>query len=197
MAISSAAWRGRHRRVPDYFIKLAALDEVHAEVAVTVALADFVNWDNAGMVESGGGFCFATKTLQVRFRGPLAEADHFECDGAVEAFLSRAVNYALATPADFLQQFVIAKVTEYSWRERAVALDWSGCRAVGRGRARRPATDSSSSRARLSRRQAGQTSSVAFPAIIAPHVPQTVVAVFIQICPPNTPRNAKILLHRA
>ena len=40
----------RHRLAPGHFIKLAALDEVHAEVAVTVALADFVNWDNAWMV---------------------------------------------------------------------------------------------------------------------------------------------------
>jgi hypothetical protein len=53
-------------------VKLAALDEVHAEVAVTIALTDFVDWD-IGVVQSGGGFCFATKTLEVRFRGPLAE----------------------------------------------------------------------------------------------------------------------------
>ena len=65
------------------------------------------------MLETGGGFRFATETLQVRFRGPLAQADHFECDGAVEAFLSRAVNYALTTPADFLQQFVITKVSKH------------------------------------------------------------------------------------
>jgi hypothetical protein len=52
----------------------------------------------------------------MRFRGPLAQADHFECDGAVEAFLSRTVNYTLPTAADFLQQFVIAEVTEYCWR---------------------------------------------------------------------------------
>ena len=65
------------------------------------------------MLETGGGFRFATETLQVRFRGPLAQADHFECDGAVETFLSRAVNYALTSPADFLQQFVITKVSKH------------------------------------------------------------------------------------
>jgi hypothetical protein len=107
-----------HRLAPDHVVKLAALDEVHAEVAVAVALADFVNWDNAWMVEAGGRFRFETKTLQVRFRGPLAQADHFECDGAVEAFLSRAVNYALATSADFLQQFVVAKISKHLWAPR-------------------------------------------------------------------------------
>ena len=89
--------------MPDYFVKLAALDQLHAEVTGTIALTDFVNWDDAGMLQTGGGFSFETKTLQVRFRGPLAQADHFECDGAVEAFLSRAINYPLATATDVLQ----------------------------------------------------------------------------------------------
>jgi hypothetical protein len=40
----------RHWLVFEYFVELAALDEGHTEVAVTVALADFVNWDNAWMV---------------------------------------------------------------------------------------------------------------------------------------------------
>ena len=61
--MSSAALPDRHRLAPDYFIKLAALNEVHAEVAVTIALADLVDWDNAGMLESGGCFRFATEAL--------------------------------------------------------------------------------------------------------------------------------------
>src|SRR6266550_4311823 len=60
----------------------------------------------------------ASASRRKRFRcasvAPLAEADHFECDSAVEAFLSRALDYALAAPADFFQQFIIAKVTEHS-----------------------------------------------------------------------------------
>src|SRR5262245_51861451 len=42
-----------------------------------------------------------------------------------------------------------------------------------------PPPPSPSSRPRLSSRQAGQTSSVAFPESFAPHFPQTVVPVFI------------------
>src|SRR6266481_7042518 len=57
--------------------------------------------------------------------------------------------------------------------------------------------DSSSSRARLSRRQAGQTSSVEFPAIIAPHAPQTVVAVFIQDLSAKSGKKRQNLLQRA
>ena len=48
-AISSTAWR-IDIASPDYFVELAAFDEFHAEVALTVALAHFVNRDNAWMI---------------------------------------------------------------------------------------------------------------------------------------------------
>jgi hypothetical protein len=46
----------------------------------------------------------------MRFGRPRAQAYDFERDGAVETFLVRAVNDALTATADFLQQFVVAKV---------------------------------------------------------------------------------------
>ncbi len=102
---------GRIRRCgPNHFVELSALDQVHAEVAETVALANFVNWDYTRMVKSGGRFCFSTETFQVRFRGPPAQANHFERDSAIEAFLSGAIHYALPTAANLLEQFVISKV---------------------------------------------------------------------------------------
>ena len=85
----------------------------------------------------------------MRFRGPLAQADHFECDGAVEAFLARAINYALAASADFLQQFVIAKVSKHLCAERAVAgIGDAGAAGVTRPRLQvRPRADQDRSRA--------------------------------------------------
>ena len=102
----------RHRLAPDYFVKLAAFDELHAEVARAIALADLVNGNNAWMFEAGSSFRFPAKALQMRFGGPRAQADHFERDGAIETFLMRAINYALTAPADFLQQLVVA---EFGW----------------------------------------------------------------------------------
>ena len=99
--------------MPDYFVKLAAFDELHAEVAGAIALADFVDGDDARMIEAGSGFGFAAKTLQVRFGGPLAEANHFKRDGAIETFLPGAINHALTAATDFLQQFVIAELSQH------------------------------------------------------------------------------------
>src|SRR5262245_38814368 len=52
----------------------------------------------------------------------MAQADHFECNSSVKAFLPRAVNDALATPTNFLQQFVIAEVSQDLWGARSAVL---------------------------------------------------------------------------
>ena len=39
------------------------------------------------MFEAGGGFRFTTKTFQMRFGGPMAQADHFERDDAIQTLL--------------------------------------------------------------------------------------------------------------
>src|SRR4029077_6064446 len=93
----------RHRVAPDHFVKLAAFDEIHAEVAATIALAHFMNGNDKWMVEVGSGFCFPAKTLQMLFGGPGTEADHFKRYSAIETFLMGTINYALAAPAYFLQ----------------------------------------------------------------------------------------------
>jgi hypothetical protein len=42
----------------DYFVKLAAFDKLHAEVALAIALTDLVDWDDARMVEARSSFGF-------------------------------------------------------------------------------------------------------------------------------------------
>ena len=53
-------------------IKLTAFDELHAEVARAIALADFVDGNDAGMIQAGGGFRFPAKALQMRVARPMA-----------------------------------------------------------------------------------------------------------------------------
>ena len=102
----------RYRLAPDHFVKLAAFDELHAEVTSAFALADLVDGNDAWMFEAGSSFRLAAKALQVRFGGPRAQSNHFERDGAIETFLMGAINHALAAPANFLQQLVVA---EFGW----------------------------------------------------------------------------------
>jgi hypothetical protein len=60
---------------PDYFIKLAAFDEFHAEVTRPVAFAHFVYRDNARMFEARGSFGFKAKALYVHFARPLTKSN--------------------------------------------------------------------------------------------------------------------------
>ena len=53
----------RDRRALRNFIELSAVDELHAEVTRTLALAHFVNWNDAWMIQVGCRLGFPTKAL--------------------------------------------------------------------------------------------------------------------------------------
>jgi hypothetical protein len=79
-----------------------------------------MNGNDKWMIEAGSGFRFAAKALQMRFGGLRAQAFDFERDGAIETFLMRSVDYALTASANFLQQFVVAKVLQHFCCSRTV-----------------------------------------------------------------------------
>src|SRR5262245_53674687 len=64
------------------------------------------------MIKARGGFRFPSKALEMRFLRPMAQANYFESNSAVQTFLPRAIHHALATATDYLQQFVITEVAE-------------------------------------------------------------------------------------
>jgi hypothetical protein len=61
----------------NYLIELAAFDKLHAEVALAIAFADFVNWNDAWMIEASSRFGFQPEAPKVRFGGPLTKANDF------------------------------------------------------------------------------------------------------------------------
>ena len=63
----------RHRLALDYFVKLTAFDKLHAEVARAIALADFVDGNDTGMLQAGRCFGFEAKAFQVRFAWPTGQ----------------------------------------------------------------------------------------------------------------------------
>ena len=54
----------------------------------------------------------------MRFGSPIAKADHFERDGAIETLLVGTIHYALTASSDFLEQLVVTKIYEPSCRSR-------------------------------------------------------------------------------
>src|SRR5512133_2044704 len=65
----------RHRLAPGHFVELSAFDELHAEVTRAISLADFMDRNDTGMLQTRCRFGFETKALQVRFARPLTKAD--------------------------------------------------------------------------------------------------------------------------
>jgi hypothetical protein len=61
----------------NYFTKLAAFDKLHTEVAVAIAFAHLVDWDDAWMIKARRGFSFKSEALEVCFGRPLPETNDF------------------------------------------------------------------------------------------------------------------------
>ena len=65
----------RYRLASGYFVELSAFDELHAEVTRAIALADFVDRNDTGMLQTRCRFGLQTETFQVSFARPLTKAD--------------------------------------------------------------------------------------------------------------------------
>src|SRR4030095_7609509 len=91
----------RHWLTLEDCIEWSAHHQHHAEVTSAITLADFINWNDAWMVQSGGRFRFASESFHVRFRRPMTEGDDLQCHDAIETFLTGAVNHALAASTDY------------------------------------------------------------------------------------------------
>src|SRR5436305_13615647 len=66
----------RHRLPFCHFVELSTFDGLHAEVARAVALTDFVDWNDTGVLQMGRHFGFKAKAFLVRFSRPLTKADN-------------------------------------------------------------------------------------------------------------------------
>src|SRR6266699_2938318 len=67
----------RHRCVCYYFVKLAAFNKLHTEVAVAIAFAHLVDGHDGWVIETRRSFSFQTKAFKMRFGRPLPESDDF------------------------------------------------------------------------------------------------------------------------
>jgi hypothetical protein len=60
------------------------------------------------VIEAGSGFSFEAEALEVRWCGPLAKANNFYGNNAIETLLSGPKYHALTAPTDFLEQLIVA-----------------------------------------------------------------------------------------
>ena len=92
--------------------EVAPVDELHAEVALAVVLADLVDRDDAGVVEQRDGLGLVLEPAQLGVVGQHAGLDHLEGDGPVEADLAGLVDDAHAAAAQLFLDLVVAEVAD-------------------------------------------------------------------------------------
>src|SRR4030095_5622129 len=99
----------RQKLAPNELVKRGAFDQFHAEVARPITLANFVDRNNVRIIQTRRSFRFQAESLAAVLLGPMAFNENLECDCAIETFLSRSIDNALTSAADFFQQFVVAQ----------------------------------------------------------------------------------------
>ena len=87
-----------------------SLNELHREVMLVAELPNFVDMDDAGMIETGGRFSFSLKAGDFLWAGETAGMNHLERHNPVQAELASAINFTHAAVTDQLVEFVVAEL---------------------------------------------------------------------------------------
>ena len=96
--------------------KITPFDELHAEIALTVMFADFVYWDDAGMIEQGNSLGLELEASEIGVVGKHARLDHLESDWSIQANLTCLVDNSHAPATELVLKLVIAEVADQSAR---------------------------------------------------------------------------------
>src|SRR3989442_14858137 len=102
--------------------EISALHVVHREVRLALLLARLVNADDVRMLQPRRRLHLHAKSQRLFPAGELARENHLYGDDAIQLSLPRLEDDAHSAPRDFLQQFVVAKVTIGSVRGLAPDL---------------------------------------------------------------------------
>jgi len=86
-----------------------AFDQLHGDVVDRVMVAEFVDGDDVGVIEGGGGTGFAFEAVQTILIGGKFGGKDFYGDGAVEAGIVSAIDFAHSAGAKGALNFVGAK----------------------------------------------------------------------------------------
>src|SRR5262249_32060305 len=86
-----------------------AFHVLHREKRLAIAFPHVIDLNDIRMIKPGSRLGFGPKAVQIGLGGQLTAKDHFERDQAIETFLSRLVDHAHASPAEFLKKLIIAK----------------------------------------------------------------------------------------
>jgi hypothetical protein len=103
---------GRQRLLPCPLRQAPAIHEVHREIRLALVLAHFMDGHDVRVLETGRGFGLGTEALHELIAGEPAGKQQLHRDDAIERDLASLEDHAHAAAGDFLDQFIVAEVTE-------------------------------------------------------------------------------------
>lgn len=112
---------GTTRMIPQFsylVCQRATVDELHGEEVLAVDLPDFVNRDNAGMLQIGGRLSLGIEPLNLQVAGQMPGQNHLQGAITIELRLASPKDDSHTSPGNLFHDFKIAET-----------LSFGGCRA--------------------------------------------------------------------
>ncbi len=110
---------GRQRRTVEFLGQTAAVHELQRKVGMAVVFADLEDLHDVRVLQAGDRFGLGAEAGYLPFAGVFAGQDHLQGHQTVELALPGLVDDAHAAAAQFVQQFVVADVTDFRAQRRA------------------------------------------------------------------------------
>ena len=97
---------------PNSFLQRAALQVFHRQEMRAFVSAEIIDGNDVRVIHIRRRRCLGVKSMHKITTGCRSANQHFQSNDAVDAELTRFVNDSHAASANFLQQFVVTKVTD-------------------------------------------------------------------------------------
>src|ERR1700688_1349707 len=108
----------------DAVLQGLALEKLHCDVRLLVALADFVNRANVGMVEGGSGTRFTAEALQCQRVLRHLIGQEFQSDKAAKIGVLGLVNYTHAAATELLHNAIVRDCLAEHWLRILRLWNW-------------------------------------------------------------------------
>jgi len=71
---------------------------------------DFVDWDNAGVIQLSCSFGFELESLDIKFRRVFSGDDHLDRDDTAKFFVACSIDDSHSATRQFFEQDIVAEV---------------------------------------------------------------------------------------
>ena len=98
---------GRQWAGANQLSQILAWNKIHREKMVAVVDAHFVDRDDIGVIQCGGGGCLCSKAMNKLATRQMTAKNQLQSNNAVETSLTCTIDDSHTTAGNFIEQFVV------------------------------------------------------------------------------------------